>query len=130
MCVCVWGGEQVCCSRHTEVIGQLAEVGFLLLPCGSQGFISWCQGKGHGPLLAELSGLPAKSFHGSHPLTDVSLESNCSPRYAGPAAIFLSLVAFFNKSISRHSISHRRYTLYPKESVVGIGPHSRETGTP
>lgn len=103
-----------------EVIGQLSEVDFLLLPCGSQGFISCCQGKGHEPSLAEPSGLSAKSFHGSHPLTDVSLESNCPSRHVGPGAIFLSLVAFFNKSISRHSISHRRYTLYPKGSVVGI----------
>lgn len=103
-----------------EVIGQLSEVDFLLLPRGSQGFISCCQGKGNEPLFAEPSGLSAKSFHGSHPLTDVSLESNCSSRHVGPEAIFLSLVAFFNKSISRHSISHRRYTLYPKGSVVGI----------
>lgn len=98
----LWG--QVCCSRRIEVKGQPAGVGFLLLPCGSQGFISCCQGKGHGSLLAEPSGLSAKSFNGSHHLTDVSLESNSSPRYAGPEAIFLALVAFFNKSILRASV--------------------------
>lgn len=126
-CVVLVG--QAWSSRHIEVKGQPTGVGFLLLPCGSQGFISCCQGKGHGPLLTEPSGLSAKSFNGSHHLTDGSLESNCPPWYVGPEAIFLSLVAVFNNSISRHSISHRCYTLYPKESVIGLWPHSREIGT-
>lgn len=76
-CVVLVG--QAWSSRHIEVKGQPTGVGFLLLPCGSQGFISCCQGKGHGPLLTEPSGLSAKSFNGSHHLTDGSLESNCPP---------------------------------------------------